>query len=92
MSKQRRKRFTFTEVLEITGVDRSTLVTFIEQSWIIPLSVDELDEQDLARIHFIRDIQASFGANDDAIPVILHLMDQLYVLRNQMRKLAESKS
>jgi chaperone modulatory protein CbpM len=86
MSKQREKRFNFTEVFEITGVDRTTLLTFIEQNWISPLNMNELDEEDLARIHLIRELETCLEVNSNAVPVILHLVDQLYALRNQLRQ------
>jgi chaperone modulatory protein CbpM len=35
------------------------------------------DEEDLARIRLIYELQMDMGVNDEAIPVILHLVDQL---------------
>ena len=80
------RRFTLTEVSKVTGVDQSTVVTFIQREWISPVAEQELDEEDVARIELIHELREKFGANDEAIPVILHLVDQLYFLRNQIRK------
>ena len=80
------RRFTLTEVSEVTGVDQPTVITFIQREWICPVAEQELDEEDVARIQLIRELRENFGANDEAIPVILHLLDQLYYLRNQVRK------
>ena len=80
------KRFTIVEVSEITGLDRTHIVMFIEREWVSPPERDVLDEEDVARIRLIRELQEDFGANDDAIPLILHLVDQLCHLRNQMWK------
>jgi chaperone modulatory protein CbpM len=82
------KSYTLTEVVEITGLDHAVVVGFIERSWICPVSANEIDHEDLARIHLIEELRNSFGANDEAIPIILHLMDQLYSLRHRMRQLA----
>ena len=87
MSKTHRV-YSLTEVSELTGVDQATVVTFIQREWICPETADGIDHEDLARIHLIEELRNSFGANDEAIPLILHLMDQLYHLRHQVRKLA----
>lgn len=47
------------------------------ESRVFPL----LDEEDLARAKLIRELQEVFGVNDEAIPIILHLLDQLYFLK-----------
>ena len=92
MSKNVRRRLSLTEVSEITGVDRSTVITFIEREWICPVAPlpsvreVELDQEDLARIHLIQELRSDFGANDEAIPLILHLVDQLYWLEDQVKK------
>lgn len=91
MSKTVRKTFSVTEVSEITGVDRSTVVAFIQREWICPVTTDEIDQEDIARIHLIEELRGSLGANDEAIPLILHLMDQLYYLRHQMRKFGDER-
>lgn len=59
----------------------------IRNRWIIPENPEEgtLDQEDRARLLLIRDLQIVMGVNDEAIPIILHLLDQLYWLKNQMR-------
>jgi chaperone modulatory protein CbpM len=42
---------------------------------------------DVARAHFIRDLKADFGVNDEGVDVILHLVDQLYGLRRVLEQL-----
>jgi chaperone modulatory protein CbpM len=74
----------------MTGVDRSTLLQLIQLEWICPVATDELDQEDVARIHLIQELRSSFGVNEEAIPLILHLVDQLYFLRNQMKKLGKT--
>src|SRR4051794_1735859 len=83
--------FTLLEVSEMTGVDQSALILFIQREWICPAAVDELDEEDIARTRLVHDLRVKFGANDDSIPLILHLLDQLYYLRNQMRQSLRSR-
>ena len=90
---QPRKTYSLTEVSELTGIDRSIVITFIQREWIFPVTKDEIDQEDVARIRLIEELRCSFGANDEAIPLILHLLDQLYYLHHQLRKFgAEKKS
>lgn len=85
MSKTRLKKFKLAEVSALTGLDRSTVVVFIQREWVCPATTEELDEEDVARIRLIQELRTDFGANDESIPIILHLMDQLYVLRQKMQ-------
>ena len=59
----------------------------IRNRWVIPMDPDEgtLDQEDVTRLLLIRDLQLIMGVNDEAIPIILHLLDQLYWLKNQIR-------
>jgi chaperone modulatory protein CbpM len=91
MSETEQGPFSLTEVSEITGIDRSTIVTFIRLNWICPMTADEIDQEDLARLRLIQDLKNTFGANDEAVPLILHLMDQLYSLRHQLKKYGRSE-
>lgn len=83
-----RKTVALIEASALTGIDQPTLVMFIQREWICPQCEDELDEEDIARIQLVKELRSTFDANDDAISLILHLMDQLYYLRAQMRKSA----
>jgi chaperone modulatory protein CbpM len=51
----------------------------IEEEWVIPSDPDQLlfDEDDVLRIRLISDLKYNLGVNDEAIPVILHLIDQI---------------
>lgn len=65
---------------------------WIEKQWIRPEEqagsyvFHEIDE---ARIRLIIELRDDFGVTDDAIPVVLQLLDQLYTTRRQMRYLCE---
>lgn len=84
-------RFKLTEVLEITGVDELTVVGFVRREWISPVNAEEFDSEDVARIRLIQELRERFGANDEAIPLILHLLDQLYHLRHRIQKSGDEK-
>ncbi len=83
------RMLSMTEASEVTGLDRSTVIAFIQQEWIFPTSEDELDPEDIARIHLIQELRGNMGVNDEAIPLILHLIDQLYSIRNLLKKHSE---
>lgn len=90
MTNLRRKEiFKISEVSEITGLEETRIVSWIEREWISPPREDLLDEEDIARIRLIEELLEDFGVNEDAIPLVLHLVDQLYCLHEEQRKLLE---
>ncbi|MCM2323486.1 MAG: chaperone modulator CbpM [Oligoflexia bacterium] len=78
-----KQRYVLTEACELTGVKKEFVTHCIHARWIIPADATEfaLDEEDLARLRLIHELKADFGVNDEAIPIILGLLDQLYALR-----------
>lgn len=72
--------YLITEVCEKLGVEKKFVIHCIREHWVRPNAAGEatLDDEDLARLRLISELQAVFGVNDEAIPVILHLVDQLY--------------
>lgn len=50
----------------------------------------ELDQEDIARLNLIRDLKAEFDLNNDAIPLVLHLVDQLNCLRQKITDSVDS--
>jgi chaperone modulatory protein CbpM len=89
MSKFDKKIITVVEVARVTGLDLHVLDQFIEREWVCPQALDCFDEEDIARINLIQELKESFGVNDEAVSLILHLMDQLYSLRAQLRSQGE---
>jgi chaperone modulatory protein CbpM len=73
------------EVSEYCGISSNTIVHFIEEEWIHPIDAElkMLDEDDVRRILLIQDLQDRFGVNDEGVPLILHLIDQLdFIIHN----------
>ncbi|HTV90330.1 MAG TPA: chaperone modulator CbpM [Stellaceae bacterium] len=77
----------------VAGLERAELVRWIENRWIVP---DErgggwvFREVDIARVELILDIRRQFAVDDEAMPLILGLIDQVYSLRREMRRLCEA--
>jgi chaperone modulatory protein CbpM len=77
----------------IAGLDRAEVVRWVDNRWILP---DEdggrwqFREVDIARIELIRDIRREFAIDDEVMPLLLALLDQIYSLRRQMRRLSDA--
>ena len=70
-------------------VDDETLDQWVEAGWLIQhqnLSGERFSDVDFARAQLIRDLQ-DLGVNDDSIPIVLGLVDQLHGLRHLLREL-----
>jgi chaperone modulatory protein CbpM len=85
MSDTRKVRLS--EACKRLGFEEEFVFQCIRAEWIHPASPEppELDEEDLARLELIRDLREGFGVNEESLPIILHLLDQLYDLRNRFR-------
>lgn len=67
------------EVSESCGVPCDTIIHYIKEEWIVPrdAATPFLDDEDVARVKLIWELRSEFGVNDEAIPIILNLLDQL---------------
>jgi chaperone modulatory protein CbpM len=66
------------------SVTRERLVFFAEQRWVRALEEEGawyFDEQDAARARLICEMRDDMGVNDEAMPLVLRLLDQVYALR-----------
>jgi len=69
---------------------REQLVLWVERRWVLPLQQDGdfvFSEADIARVQMIIDLRRDMGIDDEAMPVVLDLLDKLYGVRRQMREL-----
>src|SRR3981081_708904 len=70
-------------------LDAQVLEAWVEAGWLLPRQDGDkrnFSEVDLARAQLIRDLER-LGVNDEGIPVILDLVDQLHGLRRTLRDL-----
>jgi len=66
-----------------------TLEAWIEAGWLLPRDRGEAGrfcEIDVARVQLIRDLR-ELGVNEEGIPIILDLVDQLHGVRGVLRNL-----
>jgi len=79
-------------ILELEGVSESDIRVWIEYGWIRPARGAEdytFTEVDIARVSLIADLRQRMGINDEAVPVVLDLMDQVYGLRRELRRVLD---
>ena len=79
-----------------TQFDPKAVELWIEAGWLLPQQEGEsgegesgLSDVDLARAQLIHDLKHGLGVNDEGIPLILDLIDQLHGMRRVMRELLE---
>jgi chaperone modulatory protein CbpM len=70
------------------GADTVEIASWIERGWVQPEQDGEalvFQEIDVARVRLIRDLRHTLDLGEEAVPVVLSLMDQVYELRGQLR-------
>lgn len=84
------------EVLTVfTGLRRETLHVWVERGWIAPVregSAYRFREIDVARIRLIEEFRTELDIGEDAMDVVLPLIDQVHGLRRELRRLADAVS
>ena len=84
----------FEELLtRFRGLERGELARWVEDRWLLPERHNEtwlFHEVDIARVELILDIRREFAVDDEAMPLVLGLLDQVYSLRRQMRRLCDA--
>jgi chaperone modulatory protein CbpM len=77
-------------VLRVAGLDRAEVVRWVENRWVLPEHRHQtwlFREVDIARVELIHEIRRDFGIEDEAMSLVLGVLDQLYSLRRQMARL-----
>jgi chaperone modulatory protein CbpM len=75
------------------GFDAVEIETWIAEGWVRPAGAPgawTFAAIDVARLALIRDLRHEYGVNEEALPVILRLLDQLYDQRRQVRQLCQT--
>ena len=71
----------------------AVLTVWIEQNWVLPVKQDgvyHFDDADLARARLIAELHRDLEVNDEAMPVVLRLLDQVYSLRKALGDLNQA--
>ena len=63
------------------------LIEWVEQGWVMPDTEETglvFREIDVARVRQIHDLRRDMALSEDAVPLVLALLDQIYELRSRM--------
>ncbi|MDD4526446.1 MAG: chaperone modulator CbpM [Candidatus Margulisbacteria bacterium] len=74
------------EIITQYNLEASFIIMCIENEWIELTNQNPamLDQEDISRVLLIQDLKEAMGVNDDSVPIILNLIDQLHCLQNQL--------
>ncbi|QQP87977.1 hypothetical protein IGS68_18130 [Skermanella sp. TT6] len=82
------------QVLAAVGrIDRRDLILWIERRWVRPQHEAGgyvFTDLDVARVTLIREMRDDMAIDDEAMPVVLGLLDQLYGTRRRLRHLVDA--
>jgi chaperone modulatory protein CbpM len=86
---------TLSEVVVVVGrVDRVELYRWVELGWVVPerpggeeRAEPAFSEIDIARVRLICDLRHDLAVEEETMPLVLSLLDQLYAMRRQMKAL-----
>jgi chaperone modulatory protein CbpM len=84
---------TIEAVLEEVQVSRQELIAWVEQKWVLPAEDQGsyfFNEADRARCKLILELRGDLAINDEAMPVVLQLLDQIYSLRRALNSLHDA--
>lgn len=75
----------------VAGVERRELRLWVESGWVRParaggtaVGAEAFTEMDCARVRLIQELRVE----EETVPLVLSLMDQIYGLRCELRRLA----
>lgn len=88
----------FREIVErFAELEAAELIRWVENRWIVPERENGQEgerwifhEVDIARVELILDIRREFVLDEEAMSLVLGLLDQVYSLRRQMRRLCHA--
>ena len=86
---------TLTEVVVMVGrIDRVELSRWIDLGLVMPAQENDKEpvfsEADIARIQMICDVRHDLLVEEETIPLVLSLLDQIYALRYQRNTLTDA--
>ena len=75
------------EFLIRASIDPDVIDLWVDAGWVAPGGASgewKFSEIDLARTRLIQDLTGDIGVNDEGVPIILDLIDQLHGLRRAL--------
>ena len=84
---------TIEQVIAEIEVDQVEIVSWIERRWVLPTESGGaylFDEADVARVRLIAELRRDLEVGEEAMPLVLRLLDQIYTLRRALSELQEA--
>ena len=84
--------WTLEQVMAEAEITKTEIRAWIDQSWVLPVEEEGqvlFDEVDRARIRLIVELRRDLEVNEEAIPVVLRLLDQVHSLRHALDELRQ---
>lgn len=81
---------TLEDILARAGIERHVLTAWIEEGWVEPARDGDsyiFEDVDAARVGFIVELTRELAIGEEAVPVVLSLVDQLNSLHVTMRRI-----
>lgn len=95
MSEEQTKITVDALITQVSGLKREDLEHWIANQWVRPEDVGSGGDYvfyaiDVARVRLIHELHHDLQINEDALPVVLSLLDQLYDQRRRLRALNDA--
>lgn len=81
---------TFESMCRLASLEPGELERWIAERWVLPESEASgyvFTDLDVARVRLIVELRRDLAVGDEAVPVVLRLLDQLYATRRRMHTL-----
>ena len=75
----------------VPGVAADEVRDWVARGWVLPRGTPPdwvFAEIDVARVRLIRDLRHDMGVEEETLPLVLSLLDQVYDLRRRLRAIA----
>jgi chaperone modulatory protein CbpM len=76
-------------LIRFTSLDRSQIADWVARGWVRAEGSGPTDwlfaDIDVARLQLLRELSVDLALDEEAIPVVLSLLDQVYSLRRALR-------
>lgn len=76
-----------------SGLTVTQLRVWVSAGWVAPAQSEAgalYDDEDLARIRLLCSLRQELEIDEETLPVVLSLLDQLYGVRHELRALAKA--
>ena len=78
-------------IAEVGGLEARELRRWIEERWVRPEGSGDVymfREVDVARVRLIVELRYELAIDEEAMPVVLRLLDQVYALRRRLKAMS----